>query len=211
MREVEAAAEDPETLRLLAELLDGRARTARELRAVEGASAAALAALQRIGLVEVVDAGRHRYFALRAPSSVRRALPGIAPATFVPSTPLPLRTVRSCYGHLAGTVAVAWLQHMLEDGWLGSAAPGFEVTGRGRRRLREIGVDVVACRYSRRRFAPACLDWSERRPHLGGALGAALLQAFLEQGWMVRIPGARNLRLMAPGRRALAARRVIEV
>jgi hypothetical protein len=192
---------DPESRRILNDLADGRARTARELGAAAGQAAAALAALQRRHLVRVAGAGRHRYYALCA---ARVAAPD-AGRKLVSAVLVRLRTVRTCYDHLGGSVAVTLFGWMLAADWLCVADTDVVVTPTGIAGLGALGIDVAACRAAHRRFAYACLDWSERQPHLAGALGAALLEQLLACGWLVRAPAARALGVTAEGRRALAA------
>ena len=118
---------------------------------------------------------------------------------FVPNTPKPLRAARTCYDHLAGTLGVALHDRLHELNWLSD----YELTPQGTQGLEELGVDVAAIRTLRRRFACPCLDWSERRPHLGGALGAALLAVALKRKWVRKVPNSRALTVTAAGRREM--------
>lgn len=199
--------------RILGRLGDGRARTAVELaRAVHVPPAAVGACLARLlarGQACVASEGRHRYYA-RQPT-VRRAGEGAAAAVRVASTtPVRLRAARTCYDHLAGALGVALYDRMRERGWLVDASDGpadaRALSPGGVRALTALGVDVGRVHRSRRRFAYACLDWSERRPHLAGALGAALLDALLARGWVTRAPGSREIRVTKAGARELPAR-----
>ncbi|HSI59366.1 MAG TPA: transcriptional regulator, partial [Ideonella sp.] len=135
---------------------------------------------------------------------------GRSPQPFVPNTPSRLRQARSCYDHLAGALAVGLHDAWFERGWLVAAAePGgrrYEVTVEGDSALAKLGIAVQPLRGLRRRFACACLDWSERRPHLGGALGAALLALALQRRWLQRELDSRQLRVTPLGRRELASR-----
>jgi DNA-binding transcriptional ArsR family regulator len=202
---------EPARSRMLCCLLDGHARTATELAAVaEVAASTASAHLSRLReerLVEVLAQGKHRYFRL-AGGEVARALEGLlvlagAPRDeFRPSTPSRLRAARSCYDHLAGAAGVALHDRLHAEGWLrsGSSANGsgegdYELTPSGALALQSLGLDLDAVRASRRRFACGCLDWSERRPHLGGALGAACLALALRRGWLRRELDSRALSL----------------
>ncbi len=141
-------------------------------------------------LVTVLVQGKHRYYSVEGPD-VASALEGLsAVATdgreaFVPSAPHRLRAARTCYDHIAGALGVALHDRMKALGWLSGADVGrddnrYDVTAAGTKALEALGLDVEGARARRRRFACACLDWSERRPHLGGALGAALLTLALK-------------------------------
>ena len=213
--ELAAAIAEPARTRMLYCLMDGRARTGTELAVIAGVSPSTasvhLARLSKQRLVKVQTQGRYRYYSLGGPG-VAAALEALAvvagPARprFEPRTPPSLRAARSCYDHLAGALAVALLERLLELGWLtAEAEDAYEVTGEGERALEALGVDVEAARAQRRRFACACLDWSERRPHVGGALGGALLETALRRRWVVKELDSRALRLTPAGRRAFKA------
>jgi DNA-binding transcriptional ArsR family regulator len=197
---------------ILTALLGGRALAAGELARLAGVSAATASAhLARLldgGLVDVVRQGRHRYYRL-AGHEVAEVLEVLARMAVRP----PVRSLRqsrqarmledarTCYDHLAGRAGVRLLERLREDGHLA----GEEVTPSGERLLAALGVDVAGARRARRRFAPECLDWTERRAHLGGALGAALTAVLLERGWYVRGPVPRAVTLTDAGREGLAA------
>lgn len=211
-----AAAVSQARLRTLCCLLDGRARTATELARAVGVAVvvedAQLAALLEQRWLRVAAAGRRRYYALRdAEAAIRvRAMAGAVPqALFVPNTPAALRTARTCYDHMAGTWAVALHARLLALRWLRSPATGgadCSVTRAGVAGLLDLGIDVGALQQSHRRLAYPCLDWSERRPHVGGALGAALLLQFVQRGWVVRVAGSRALDVTRAGRQAMRTR-----
>jgi hypothetical protein len=119
----------------------------------------------------------------------------------------PLRRARTCYDHLAGVAGVALLETMRTRGWMEARdenGPGYALTPAGVRAFARRGVDMDAARASRRRFATACLDWTERRPHLGGALGAAVLDALRARGYVRRRVGGRAIKLTKPLARWLA-------
>jgi hypothetical protein len=129
--------------------------------------------------------------------------------TFVPNTPEPLRAARTCYDHIAGSLGVALHDRIRTMGWLAgdsSDANAYELTARGAIGLQGLGVDVPAARALRRRFAFACVDWSERRPHLGGAVGAALLKVALKRTWVTQELDSRILSVTMLGRREMLAR-----
>ncbi|WP_422098292.1 ArsR/SmtB family transcription factor [Variovorax sp.] len=197
---------EPARARMLSCLMDGHARTATELATVAevapSTASAHLARLKEERLVALLVQGKHRYFRL-ADDDVAAALEGLmvvagAPRVtgFKPSTPSRLRSARTCYDHMAGTAGVALHDRLHARGWLSGLASGsYELTTEGAVALESLGVEVDAVRRSRRRFACACLDWSERRPHLGGALGAAWLQLSLKRGWVRQELDGRALAL----------------
>lgn len=218
---------DETRVQLLTLLLDGRASTVGELaRASHVALSTAsghLARLYDAGLVGVQPQGRHRYYRLAGPEvagllEAMQALPApgaagpaghdagqpraagsdlVRAASAVPSE---LRFARTCYDHLAGTLAVA-LHDLLITG--GDGAP--ELVPAAPAALARLGVSETRPAGSRRPRLRDCLDWSERRPHLAGALGAALLTSLLDRGWLVRRRTPRAVRLTRTGAVTLAA------
>lgn len=208
---------------MLDALLDGRARTATELAVLaEVTPATASAHLQRLRdarLVAMRAQGKHRYYALSG-ADVARALEALSvlaggPAQpFVPRTPHRLRTARTCYDHVAGTLGVALHDRFLKLAWLSPArgdASAYELNPAGTQALEKLGVDVQAARRLRRRFAYACLDWSERRPHLGGALAAAVFALAMKRKWVTRDLDSRALEITSAGRRELRAKFGVEI
>jgi DNA-binding transcriptional ArsR family regulator len=208
---IAAAIAEPARSRMLCALMDGRARTATELGAAAELAAsttsAHLARLVEQQLLRCMPQGRHRYYTL-ASEGVGAALesllviagqPAARPAT---RTPERLRVARTCYDHLAGTLAVGLHERLLKARWLqADGEREYRLLPAGERALGEWGVDVEAARGQRRRFACACLDWSERRPHLGGALGAAVLQAALRRRWLAQDLEGRGVRATPKGER----------
>jgi DNA-binding transcriptional ArsR family regulator len=169
------------------------------------------------GLVTVTPVGRMRVVAIASAevADALEALSRIAPPKKVQSLrevrrAEAFRVARSCYDHLAGRLGVDLLEAMRECGWLlpaGSEAAGFlgllDLSAEGEKACSALGLDAAPLRRVRRAFARGCLDCTERRPHLGGALGALMLSTLLARGWLV--PGqGRALRLAEEGRRALA-------
>jgi len=118
---------------------------------------------------------------------------------------------RTCYDHLAGTIGVRVTGAYVARGILGQVDDGYEVTAEGAVWLAELGLDPTALARRPRQFAPACLDWSERRHHLAGSLGAALTQRYLDLEWVARIPASRAVTVTAVGRHGLRERLGIEV
>jgi DNA-binding transcriptional ArsR family regulator len=207
---IAGAIAEPARARMLCALLDGRARTATELASLTDLSASTtsthLSRLTEQQLLECVPQGRHRYYALAAPE-VGAALEsllvvaGRAAKPPTPRTPPSLREARTCYDHLAGTLAVQLHDSLLARGWLRRRGRDYDVAGGGEQALAQWGIDVAALHTQRRRFACACLDWSERRPHLGGALGAALLETALRRRWLNQDLEGRGVRVAPKGRR----------
>ena len=196
-------------------LLDGHARTSTELGIVAEVSPSTasvhLARLKEYRLVKVLAQGKHRYYSLKD-ADVAHALEalsvvaGSTAAQFVPHTPSRLRAARTCYDHMAGEIAVTLHDRLLELRWLRAAAAGenlYELTAAGVEGLSRLGVDIGALHALRRRLAYACLDWSERRPHIGGALGAALLKLALRKKWVRQDSQGRGLSLTASGLREI--------
>src|SRR5581483_6069557 len=172
-----------------------------------------LARLKTARLVTVVVQGKHRYYRL-AGREVARALEGLsvlagsARPRFVPRTPSRLRAARTCYDHLAGNLGVALHDRLLALGWLSppDRDGAYALTAKGAKALAALGLDVAAAQGLRRQFACACLDWSERRPHLGGALGAALLHVARKRKWVVPDLDSRALGVTGLGRCELQLR-----
>lgn len=196
--------------------MDGRARTSTELSVVAGVSPSTasshLGKLRKAALVQVHAHGKHHYYSLKS-LKVAEMLEGMMAlghgnaGPFVPTTPQRLRAARSCYDHIAGTLGVAVHDRLLADGWLAGLKghDAYDVTDKGETQFAKLGIDVGAARRARRRFACPCLDWSERRPHLAGAVGAALLSSALERGWLLRDLDSRSLRLTRSGQRVFGA------
>lgn len=214
---VAAAIAEPARTRMLYCLMDGHARTSTELAVVAEVSPSTasvhLARLREQQLVKVATQGKYRYYSLQGPSvaaalEALTVLAGTPRRAFVPSTPPRLRAARTCYDHMAGAVAVALHAHFLSQGWLTPEAEdgSHGLSPAGLRAFEALGVDVAAAKSQRRRFACACLDWSERRPHMAGALGAAFLDTVLKRHWLVKETEGRGLRLTPAGRRELRSR-----
>ena len=215
---VAAAIGEPARARMLYCLLDGQARTSTELAMVGEVSpstaSAHLARLIERQLLSVRSQGRHRYYRLAGPAVARvlealSAAAGQDGAEFVSRTPAHLRFARTCYDHMAGRAAVVLRARFEQLRWVCASAETkgeYAVTALGRAAFAAFGIDIDEVRAQRRRFAYACVDWSERRPHIAGALGHALLQATLERKWFVQDLDSRALRITAAGRRQLRAR-----
>jgi DNA-binding transcriptional ArsR family regulator len=216
---IAAAIGEPARARMLYCLSDGRARTGTELAIVaEVTPSTASVHLQRLltqRLVKVLAQGKHRYYSLEggnvaAALEALSVLAGRPRDTFVPNTPSRLRAARTCYDHLAGTVGVSLHDRFKALRWLASSGKGgengYELTSIGTRAVEALGIDLDQIHGLRRRFAYACVDWSERRPHLGGALGAAVLNAALKGKWLVQDLDSRALSVTSFGRREMLHR-----
>lgn len=217
---IAAAIGEPARARMLYCLVDGRARTSTELAIVADVTpSTASVHLQRLKaqrLVKVFAQGKHRYYSLDRPdvAAALEALNVLAGGSvgFVPNTPHRLRAARTCYDHIAGLLGVSLYDRFIALGWLSAASRSnsCDVTAAGRAGFEALGIDLAAERASRRRFAFGCLDWSERRPHLGGALGATVLRLALRRKWVAQDLDTRILRVTARGRRELLARLGVE-
>lgn len=215
---------EPARAAMLAALMDGRALTAAELAATAGVTpqtaSGHLGRLAEAGLLAMEKQGRHRYHRLASPA-VARMVEGIMQvAAAVPRQGRPprigpadaaLRAARTCYDHLAGRLGVALADALVARGHLELGADGGAVTVQGEAFLGSIGIAARPDGARRGRpFCRPCLDWSERRPHLGGALGAALCARCFELGWLRRMPGTRALEVTREGRRGFDERFGVE-
>lgn len=205
---------DPARARILWALIDGTTRPAGELAYAANVSAQAASAhlgkLVAARLLAAQAQGRHRYFRIAGPE-VAAIVEGMATlsAAIAPRTPRPAAAARSaapqflhsrtCYGHLAGELAVQLLEAMLKARWLATQGNDYRVTGLGETRFAELGVDMASARERRRAFARACVDLTQRRPHLGGALGDALLASYVAQGWIQRHRRSRVVSITPKG------------
>jgi DNA-binding transcriptional ArsR family regulator len=221
---IAAAIGEPARARMLYSLDDGRARSSTELAMLaEITPSTASVHLQRLTaqrLVKVLAQGKHRYYSLAGANvaAALEALSVLAGGTrdvFVPNTPNRLRAARTCYDHIAGTLGVALHDRIKAMGWLSdrsrdSSEPGadnaYTLTRSGTRAFEELGIAVEEVRSLRRRFAYACVDWSERRPHIGGSVGAALLSVALKRKWVIQELDSRALAITGAGRREMRAR-----
>jgi DNA-binding transcriptional ArsR family regulator len=226
---IAAAIGEPARVRILSSLLDGHARTSTELAVVAEVSPSTasvhLNRLREEKLIKVLVQGKHRYYSLQG-AEVATALEALSvlagnalagdalagnPRTrFVPSTPNHLRAARTCYDHIAGTLGVALHDRIKALGWLSEhpavSGDAYDLSAKGAQAFAALGVDLAATKAQRRRFAYACLDWSERRSHLGGAIGAALLEIALKRKWVTQHLDSRALQITGHGKRELQAR-----
>ena len=206
---------DPARAKMLWTLIDGTTRPAGELAWAANVSAqsasAHLAKLVKGGLLKAESQGRHRYFRI-ASADVASAIEGIASLGAAvrpraPRSPMPLLSMpvqflhaRTCYTHLAGEIAVRVLDAMLKERWLAAEGQDYAVTPLGEKQLAQLGVDLENARRARRAFARSCVDLTQRRPHLGGALGEALLDLYTARGWIQRQRRSRVVHITPKGR-----------
>ncbi len=214
--EIAALIGDPARANMLAALMSGRALTAGELSREAGVAAPTasghLARLREAGLLIVEAQGRHRYFRLSGTdvAQVLEGLMGLAARTgrlrtrTGPRDPA-MRLSRVCYDHMAGEWAVRLFDAFLADGRLSVDGEAITLTDRGHSFFKAEGIDMAALARLRRPLCRCCLDWSERRPHLGGSLGKAVLDLALARGWLRRAKAGRVLAITPPGHEAFRA------
>ena len=205
---------DPARATILRTLIDGTMRPAGELAFAANISAqsasAHLAKLVGGGLLASEAQGRHRYFrlanaqvadAIESLASLSVAVRPRAPRSPLPSKSMPIQflNARTCYDHLAGETAVQVCEAMLKARWLNQEGRDFRVTRLGEKELAALDVDLAAARRARRVFARACVDLTQRRPHIGGALGTALLDLYIERGWILRARRSRVVTITPKG------------
>lgn len=200
---------------MLLALLDGRGRTATELADIAETTRSTasfhLSQLVEGRVVRVDPQGRHRYFRLARPevAELLESLLVVAEAPRAtqrllgPRSPH-LRQARMCYDHIAGALGIGLVDGLIRSGALVEGCDSFHLTAEGEQFLQDFGIDVAAARRKRRYFARLCLDWSERRPHLAGALGAALADRLFTLHWIDREPDGRTLFITPVGRRGMS-------
>ena len=203
---------DPTRAAMLMTLMDGRALTAGELARAGGVTAQTasghLAKMLEAGLLALEAQGRHRYYRIASP-----AIAGMLEAMMVAAAPPPIRTgprdaamrrARICYDHLAGEISVAIADAMIARGQIDLGADGAALTEAGRVLLDQMGVELPPCSEAKGAiFCRPCLDWSERRHHIAGSVGAALYRSFLSRGWVRRLESSRTVNFTPPGHEAL--------
>ncbi|WP_416898826.1 MAG: ArsR/SmtB family transcription factor [Minwuia sp.] len=205
---------DPARANMLTALMSGKALTATELAAEAGVTpqtaSSHLSRLQDGGLVGQVRQGRHRYFSLAGEDvgDLLESLMGIAArrghtrTRTGPKDPA-LRRARVCYDHLAGELAVQMFDSLEQRRLIRTAGNSVDLTPKGAAFVREAGIDLEPLMAGRRPVCRACLDWSARRSHLAGALGAAFLTTFQDRGWAMREKDSRAVRISKTGDAAI--------
>jgi len=212
--EVAALVGDPARANMLVALLGGRALTATELAYAAGVSppttSGHLGKLSAARLVILMKQGRHRYYRLAGPhvahmleSIMHVAIDG--PPRYQPrsKTDDQMRRARTCYDHIAGVLGVDLADSMVAHDFVVLGDEAGEVTPAGAEFLTGLGVDLAAARAKRRVFCRPCLDWTERRPHIGGAVGAALAKRCFDLKWIEQVRDSRALAITPAGRRGL--------
>ncbi|MGO4388551.1 ArsR/SmtB family transcription factor [Microvirga sp. 2YAF29] len=222
LAEIAALIGDVARANILSALMDGRALTAGELAWHGGVGASTtsghLAKLSEANLIALERQGRHRYYRLASPEVAQAIEALMAVASFGPRRHRPvgpkdeaLRNARTCYDHLAGRLGIAIADSLsLRNHVVLSESAGV-ITEEGQRFLCDLGIDLDAGPKGSRAPCRTCLDWSERRPHLSGRLGAALCTRFFELGWIARIKDSRALSVTAEGRGGLKSTFGIEI
>jgi DNA-binding transcriptional ArsR family regulator len=217
LAEIGALIGDPGRANMLDALMDGRALTARELAGAAGVApqtaSGHLSKLIAAGLIAMQQHGRHRYHRL-ASAEVAHLLESIAHFAARPNDKgnrtvrtgprdVAVRLARTCYNHFAGRLGVSIADAMLARGQIELDQDGGTLTEPGRDFLKRFGVAIAPTGSAGRLFCRPCLDWSERRPHLGGTLGVALTCRCFELGWVRRIEGSRAVAITEKGRHGL--------
>ena len=214
LSEIATAAGDPARAVMLNALMDGRALTATELARVAGITpqtvSGHLARLTVAGLLALQKQGRHRYHRLANPA-VARMLESIMEVAanaeplrrkaFVGPRDIAMRAGRTCYDHLAGSLGVALADAMVARGHIELAPDAGIVTDTGLVLLHRLGIDLEASKRKGRLLCRPCLDWSERRPHLAGAVGAALCTHCFDAGWIRRVEDSRAVHITPKGQK----------
>ncbi len=218
LSEIAALMGDPARAAMLSLLMDGRAHTASDLALSAGVTAQTasghLARMAEAGLLAVRAQGRNRFYRLASPDVAHaiESLMALAGTRAPPASKAAawrrdpdLRFCRTCYDHLAGQVGIAVTDSLTQHGHLEpKGARDWKLTASGELFCARVGVDLDrARRAGTRHFARQCLDWSERRPHISGALGAAIADTFFKKGWAEKLRRGRTVRLTDSGRRAL--------
>jgi DNA-binding transcriptional ArsR family regulator len=207
MAALAAAMSDASRVKMLCALMDGRAWTATELSAVADiASSTASSHLNRLvnsHLITCLSQGRHRYYRLAGHEvgQLVEMMMGVSWKRIPPPktrTPVQLRVARTCYDHLAGEVAVEIYESMRREGWIND--DGTHLTEKGHENFQQMG--VVLDPKTKRKPCCACLDWSERRSHLGGDAGAAFFTLCEHRGWLKRVQGFREVNITSSGKAA---------
>lgn len=214
LAEIAALMGDVARANILSALMDGRALTASELAWHGGVApqtaSGHLAKLCTANLIAVTRQGRHRYYRLAGPE-VAQAIEGLmAVASFGPKRYRPvgpkdeaLRQARTCYDHLAGRLGTALADALTTKQYIVLSESAGVLTDDGQRFISCFGIDIGNGRGASRAVCRTCLDWSERRPHLAGRLGAALCSRIFELGWVERIRDSRALTVTPAGRQGL--------
>ena len=214
--EIAALVGDPARTNILAALMDGRALTSKELAYIAGVSpqttSGHLAKLATAKLLVLMKQGRRHYYRIASPlvGQMLESIMAVASAQTSPLQPRPsrmeerMRTARTCYDHLAGRLGVALADTLVMRGHIALVQDGGEVSEDGLAFLSNLGVALDECGHSRRVFCRPCLDWSERRVHIAGSVGAKLCERCFELGWIKQLKTTRALEVTAKGSQGFA-------
>jgi hypothetical protein len=165
-----------------------------------------LGKLVQANLLKVDCQGRHRYYSFAkdevayAIEAMANLIPKAEPKQFQDGDDTPIRYCRSCYDHLAGKVGVLIFESLSDHNYLEKTEDGYRVSKPGWDWLGSLNIDTIALKNARRPLVKPCLDWSERRYHIAGALGATLLNHMLETGWLRRVSNSRQIIITSKGR-----------
>jgi DNA-binding transcriptional ArsR family regulator len=206
---------DPARANMLTALMSGKAVTATELAQEAGVTlqtaSTHLSKLDQGGLLRLRKQGRHKYFSLASDdvAAVLEGLMGLAAGSghlrsrTGPKDPA-LRKARVCYNHLAGDMGIRLFDSLLRRRYLRATESTLELTRKGRTFVTDFGIEIADLDAQKKPLCRECLDWSERRSHLAGTLGRALLSRMEETGWARRERGTRVVRFTPAGERAFA-------
>jgi DNA-binding transcriptional ArsR family regulator len=189
---------------MLTSMLDGRYHTSGELARFAGITPQTasfhLKRLEDAGIIHQTKQGRHRYYGLMSPdvAKILESLLTISPPPRISSfkqagEDQAIRYARTCYDHLAGTLAIKITESLINDGYITQENEHYLLSEKGEHFFSHFGIDLELARKKRRSFCPCCLDWSERKHHIAGALGNAMLIRFLELGWFNKKAASRAL------------------
>jgi len=212
---------DPVRSKIMWALMDGKAYTATELALSADTTAQNISMhlnkLVKADLLSVESQGRHRYYNYARPEIAYaiEALANLIPANDhvekVDSGDNPIRFCRTCYDHLAGKVAVMLTDSLVNKKFIIKKDADFEISTEGEMYFKTLGIDTLQLKQQKRVFAKPCLDWTERRHHLAGALGAALLQQMIAKDWVRKTQNSRVMIVTGKGRKAFFDEFGIEV
>jgi len=208
LQHIAALIGEPSRIRMLWSLMDGKAYTATELAYFSDVSPQSasmhLGKLVQSGVLKVISQGRHRYYSFANPevATALEALSNLTPNQnkSVDTDDIPFRYCRTCYDHIAGKAGVAIADGLLKLNYLNEKDNTFEVTVEGACFFKNLDIDILSLQKLKRPLARCCLDWSERRYHLAGSLGAALLLKMIENNWMRRVENSRSLVITSKGK-----------
>jgi DNA-binding transcriptional ArsR family regulator len=208
------AISEPSRAAMLTALLDGRLHPASSLAYIAGikpqTASFHLKRMTELNLISVERHGRHRYYGLTnyEVASTLESFLVISPKTEIKSfrqatQDKAIRDARTCYDHLAGKLGVKITDSMLVNGYLENLTDSFIITEKGEEFFAGLHIDLSEVKKSRRKFINKCLDWSERRHHLSGAVGNALFEKFLELNWIEKASGTRAVKLTSEGKKKI--------